>query len=302
MPDNLRQLKKIPLLLEVERLSLTQPVLEKLGPYAKQAMANARKLFVYQFTYRSNGLRILGFLVEPRRGINLPGIVYARGGYAHFGSIKQGQLFSGAIADFALAGYAVIATQQSGGPGSEGADDLNGKNLNDILELFKIIKKYPRVDSTRLGMYGASRGGMGVFCCLKKKIPVKAAVALAPLTNLLTEGTFRPDMIAIGVRAFGKAKSELEQRTVHEWVDKLPKKIPILMMHGTADWRTDPKETIELSKKFIDAQIPHRLIIYEGGDHSLREFRSEAIRETIAWFDRFVKKGEALPNLKKHGD
>ena len=42
--------------------------------------------------------------------------------------------------------------------------------------------------------------------------------------------------------------------------------------------------------------------MYEGGDHGLSEFRKESNAQIIDWFERYVKNGEKLPNLKPHGE
>ncbi len=190
MSDNLKLLEAIPKILEIKRVQLSQEIIKERDP--KQlinAKQNSRHVYAYRFVYRSNGLRIIGFIVEPRTGQNLPCVVFARGGSRKFGAIRLGSLFSGPMAAFAKAGYVVIASQHAGGsPDCEGDDDHGGKTLNDIAEFFTILREYPRADAKRIGMYGGSRGGMSVFLCLKKRLPIKAAVAVAPLTNL---GLFR---------------------------------------------------------------------------------------------------------------
>ncbi|HVM90902.1 MAG TPA: prolyl oligopeptidase family serine peptidase, partial [Verrucomicrobiae bacterium] len=86
-----------------------------------------------------------------------------------------------------------------------------------------------------------------------------------------------------------------------EWAHKFCKKTPVLMMHGTADWRVTVKESLNLSGKLYEAKIPHRLVVFEGADHSITEFRAERRAMTREWFDRFVRDGAPLPNLRPHG-
>ena len=45
---------------------------------------------------------------------------------------------------------------------------------------------------------------------------------------------------------------------------------------------------------------PFRLIMYEGADHGLTEFRGEAHGEIRRWLDRYVRDREELPELAPH--
>lgn len=58
---------------------------------------------------------------------------------------------------------------------------------------------------------------------------------------------------------------------------------------------------MEMSLELYKNKVPHRLIMYEGADHGISEFYEDYKKQTIEWFDRFLKKKERLPNLKPHG-
>ena len=73
------------------------------------------------------------------------------------------------------------------------------------------------------------------------------------------------------------------------------------MVHGTADWRVVPQMALELSAAFIKAQIPHRLVLFEGGDHGLNEFDNEVDEMAKHWFNKYLKKGKKIPDLTPHG-
>ena len=72
------------------------------------------------------------------------------------------------------------------------------------------------------------------------------------------------------------------------------------MLHGTADWRVAPEMALDLSKAFIKYLIPHRLVLFEGGNHGLIEFRNEVDSMTKQWFDAYLKNGKPLPDLEAH--
>ena len=94
---------------------------------------------------------------------------------------------------------------------------------------------------------------------------------------------------------------ELDKRSAVKWVDKFPKNVPILMMHGNADWRVKSSQSLKLALKFDEARIPYRLIIFEGADHGLREFRKEFYSNMINWFDKYLKNQHKYPNMDYHG-
>jgi hypothetical protein len=42
-------------------------------------------------------------------------------------------------------------------------------------------------------------------------------------------------------------------------------------------------------------------VLFEGGDHGLNEFNDEVDEMTKQWFDKYLKQGQKLPDLKMHG-
>jgi dipeptidyl aminopeptidase/acylaminoacyl peptidase len=75
----------------------------------------------------------------------------------------------------------------------------------------------------------------------------------------------------------------------------------MLLMHGTADWRVNPLDSIHMAEKLYKNKIPYKLVVFDGADHGLTEYKSESNRLMLEWFDRFVKNSEPLPSLKPHG-
>ncbi|MEJ2613338.1 MAG: prolyl oligopeptidase family serine peptidase [Ignavibacteriaceae bacterium] len=71
-------------------------------------------------------------------------------------------------------------------------------------------------------------------------------------------------------------------------VYKLPK-IPYLLMHGGKDDIVSPIQTLNLSEKFFSSDILHRLIIFENGDHFLKNYRIEVDKQRKKWFDKYLQ-------------
>ncbi|MCO6497187.1 MAG: prolyl oligopeptidase family serine peptidase, partial [Chitinophagaceae bacterium] len=97
-------------------------------------------------------------------------------------------------------------------------------------------------------------------------------------------------------------EEELRRRSAVYWADQFPKDVPVLLLHGNADWRVKSSAALRLALELDAHRVPYRLVVYEGGDHGLDAFRDEVHREIIRWFDRYVKHGEEAPKMEYHGE
>ena len=300
--DNLELLKKIPEILEVKRILLRKEFETIMGPTLfKTAKRNSRNIFVYKILYRSQGHKVVGFIVEPRSGKNLPCIIYNRGGSGEFGALKIGPLFTRLPANLASHGYIVIASQYSGNAGGEGVDEMGGTDLEDVLNLQKILKKYSRANPQKIGMYGESRGGTMTYLSLAKVLWIKAAVTVGAPTNLLRQEKLRPEMKEHFKKMFGGSVPEKKKRSAIFWAHLFHKKTPLLVMHGGSDWRVSPLDSTELAQKLYENHTPYRLVLFEGSSHGLSEHGNESTQMIISWFERFLKNSEPTPNTEPHG-
>jgi len=262
-----------------------------------------KKTKAFRITYQSNGHRVNGFLIAPRaiRG-TLPCIIWNRGGIGEFGAITLAAVFRsmGRMAEW---GYVVIATQYSGNGGSEGADDCGGpETLNDVLNLKKVLEQIPTADISRIGMYGWSRGGMMTYLSLANVKWIKAAVTMAGLADVARSVKRRPALAEAYKELWKVTPKNIHDRSAVRWPEKFSKKAPILLLHGTADWRVTVQDSLDLTAALVKEKVPCRLVVFEGDDHGITANAKERYRLTHEWFDRFVKNGEPLPNLTPHGD
>ncbi|MBI2627390.1 prolyl oligopeptidase family serine peptidase [Candidatus Nomurabacteria bacterium] len=299
MKDNLEKIRKLPLVLEARRVFLKEISNNLVPELFKKAKKSNRNIFVYKIIYKSQGHKVVGYIIEPSKGKKLPNIIWNRGGSNNIGAIKLGQLFT-KIAKFAEHGYITIATQYSGGGGSEGRDEFGGSDIKDVLNLYKILKGYKRSDISNIGMYGISRGGLMTYLSLARVKWIKAAVVISAPTDQLSAVKFREGWKQHQIKMYGGSLKESKKRSPIFWIKKFNKKTPLLIMHGSADWRVNPKDSILLAEKLYKKKIPYRLIIFEGGDHALSEYSKARNKYAFEWFDRFLKK-EKLPLLVPHG-
>ncbi len=140
------------------------------------------------------------------------------------------------------------------------------------------------------------------YMLLREVSWLKAAVIGGASTDEFRAGKEREGWREHQVSLFGKSQKELLKRSPIKWVNELPKKVPILIVHGSADWRVPADHSIQIALKLYDNKIPNRLIIYEGADHGITEYWKHYRKEAVEWFDRYLAKDKKLPNMNPHGD
>jgi len=245
-----------------------------------------------RITYASDGLRVTGFIVEPIAaggGARHPAIVFNRGGSIAFGAIRTGDLME--CAGWALDGYVVVASQYRGNDGGEGAEEFGGADVADVLNLITLARALPSVDPDQLFMYGLSRGGMMTYLALKAGAPVRAAAVIGGPTDLADGLRHRPEMEEVYrelMPQYASRRDELlRARSAVEWTDRLT--VPLLILHGGADWRVWPGDALAVAQKLQSLGRPYELVIYAGDDHPLTNHRADASARMRAWFSQHAR-------------
>lgn len=270
--------------------------------HLKPAFSFVNDLEIRDITYLSDGLKVKGLLIKPKREGNYPCIIFNRGGNRDFGALTIAHA-TGSLGKLANEGYVVIASQYRGNAGGEGVEEFGGAEINDVLILPEVLKEVPGADVSNIGLYGWSRGGMMTFLALAKGIEVKAAAVGGAISDHFAGVADRPLMeekvYAELIPDYVDNKEEaLRKRSAIAWPDQIPKDIPILMLHGNADWRVKVEQCLKLALEFEKYRIPYRLKIFEGGDHGISNHKDEVFEEVKRWFDRFLKNGEAVPDME----
>ncbi len=146
------------------------------------------------------------------------------------------------------------------------------------------------------------------YLALKETDRFKAAIVGAGVADAAANVEQRPDMaehvyseLVPGWEDPETRSQALETRSALRWADQLPASTPILILHGTSDWRVDPTQALDMARALLEARRPYRLVMFEGGDHGLREYRDEVDRLTGEWLDLYVRDGATWPSLEPHG-
>lgn len=261
-----------------------------------------RVVEVYRLVYKVGTLRVVGYIAIPKSGTNLPCLIHLRGGSIDFGMIKPRTVI-GQMVNYAAAGYVVITTQYPGVEGGDGADRYGGPDdMASIKKLRDILAALPIADVKNIGVKGHSRGGLMTYMLLRDVSWIKAAMIAGAPTDQVDRTGDRPGWREHQKEMWGGSKVENIRRSPMRWIDSLPKKVPLLIMHGSADWRVLVRHSLVMVTALATRQIPHRFILFEGADHGITEYRAEYHRQTLDWFNRFLKQHEPLPNMKPHGD
>ncbi|MET0356473.1 MAG: prolyl oligopeptidase family serine peptidase [Cellvibrio sp.] len=293
---------------------VAERVIEKIPPVKQINSSESdpsfkNKVDVKSITYMSDGLKVNGYIAIPKQENKqekkLPCIIYNRGGNREFGAISDQEAITG-LGQLASWGYVVIASQYRGNGGSEGREQFGGADVNDVLNLLPVLEKISQADVSRVGMFGWSRGGMMTYLALTRTNKLSAAVVGSGIADLFDGAKQRPEMetnvYSQLIPDYEKNKeAELKARSAVFWPEKLNKNTPILLLHGSADWRVNPAQALNMANKLYETQHPFRFIFFEGGDHGVGEHRKEANRQIRNWFDTYVRDKKPWPDLKPHG-
>jgi dipeptidyl aminopeptidase/acylaminoacyl peptidase len=253
------------------------------------------------FVYESDGILVEGVMVRPQNLAHdkMPVVIYNRGGNARMSTLNYGTIQHN-LMPIAEQGYTVIASQYRGGaagwPTSASRDimldEYGGADVNDVINLLPIIEGMTTVDNRRLAMIGASRGSIMSY---------QAAAQMPQLNALIIKSGWSDLEVALETRTTleniynkfipdyaNNKTAELAKRSVLQWLDKLPQKLPILLLHGGKDLSIDVSQARNMATALQQKEQPHKYIEYAGADHDLNPNQAEADAEVSAWLQQYL--------------
>lgn len=247
-------------------------------------------------TYWSDGLKVRGYMAQARDSAGpVPCVIFNRGGHGDLGALNDSSavMFLSRIAHH---GYVVVASQYRGAVGSEGQDEFGGDDVNDVLNLFPLLDAEPQADASRIGMWAWSRGTLNTSHVLARSDRVSAAIFWSGLYDLQSAFDERPEAAEVVSKLIPQWSTQREQAIHHRspvrWADTLCKSTPILLVHGSADPRSDvTSQGLAMASALLACQHPTRILVLEGAGHGMEPYNQEADRQLLEWLERYVKQG-----------
>lgn len=243
---------------------------------------------------KTGGLKVKGYIAYPKDDSKqYPCIIWNRGGIGNAGAIDSFTA-KGIYGQIASWGFCVFASQYRGNAGGEGYDEFGGEDVSDVLSLIPLADEIKQADKNVWGIEGWSRGGMMTYLVLVKDHRFKAAVVLGGIANLRCnsdESKFMRKLYehTMGKYNQGEFKDKCDSRSIVNFPEKLSRTTPMLIIHGNADNRVLPHDSIDLSYKLLDLKIPFRLVMLEGGDHFIKSHRKEVDEMRRKWFEKYLR-------------
>ena len=240
----------------------------------------------YKIKYLSDGLEVVGYIVTPKdTSIKRPVMIVNRGGNREFAKLTNKSLKY--LTYLSSNGYIVLASQYRGNDGGQGKEQFGGDDVNDVLNLLPLANSLPFADENNAVMLGFSRGGMMTLLAIKNGADIKAAATVGSVSDLEQWYNERDEKLKKVIRELvGTDKKEWKKRSAVYWPEKIS--VPVLILHGSDDWRVNVSHSKNLSYKLTEAGKEHRLVIIQNGDHSLSKHKKERNELILEWFSRYI--------------
>jgi dipeptidyl aminopeptidase/acylaminoacyl peptidase len=236
-------------------------------------------------TYSSDGLKVKAYLYRPRDPgtQRYPVIVLARGDMQH-GDI--GFLYAPYFERLSPYGFLIVAPQYRQSAGGEGHDEMGGADVDDVMNLARVIQQLPYADARNVFMYGDGRGGMMTYQAIRYHFPMNAAATVGAFSNL--EELFTTDSILRKARDtlfpdYARRHAQINaKRSAILWAADL--RTPLLLMHGAADTQVPAMQTLELAEALDRLKLPYSVVIYADDKAGASHNRLDRDARAIAWF------------------
>ena len=239
----------------------------------------------YEITYQSDELSIKGMIVEPKKDGKYPVVIFNRGGNRNFAPLNIGTLMM-YTSQLANQGYLIISSNY------REKDEFGDEEINDVLNLTETIKELDKADSTKIGMFGWSRGGMMTYLSLQKSDKIKTAIIGNGPSNLFESLEERPEMEKVFYECIPNysqnKKEELQKRSAIYWTEKLNKKSSLLILSGTKDDRVNPQQAEKIVEKLKIINYNFEFKKFET-DHYFSDKKQELNELVINWFNQKLK-------------
>ena len=250
---------------------------------------------VINIWYKSGYLNIHGFIFKKKYlREEVPVILYCRGGrnYKTYskGELKPTYFYNNkGLLELVREGKVIVfASNYRGSSLSDGVDEYGGDDINDIINMYPIIKKYKFANHKRVCVYGWSRGAMMALLVNKQVDWIKCLIIGGGIYDLKSHKVLRPNAYKMYMKDLSLKIKDLVDRSVVRWVDKLPKKVHMLILHGIDDEISPVEDVYKLENELKKNNMMYKLVIYKNDSHSLYNNINEVAKEVKEWIDIYL--------------
>jgi dipeptidyl aminopeptidase/acylaminoacyl peptidase len=242
-----------------------------------------RKLKFCKFDYVADGRNIEAIAIFPLAKGNYPGLLLLPG----FEGTAKTMLGVGAF--FADRGFACLAVTPPGFGKSEGKRDFMGPaSINAFATGLEKFRHDPYVDSTTMGIFGYSRGGMAAsLLAVKLGQEVRAAVFGAGVYDF--QRAYDETKLD-GIRENMKAETGMTETAIRErssilHMEKL--KCPVLIIHGENDGNAPTNQAFLLRDRLTELKKEFEFKILP--DHVHGQLKSDFLLPVLDFLTRKLK-------------
>jgi uncharacterized protein len=267
----------------------------------------------YIASYKSDGLKIYALLFVPtgEKPQNGWPVIVLNHGYIIPGKYTPDGNYIPHADAFAKNGYIVFKPNYRGQGKSEGDPTSTYYSPDyaiDDLNAISSIKKYPDVDSTKIGVFGHSMGGnITLRDIVVNRTDVKAAVIWGGVVgsyndimfNWQNRVSYKPDPLDLVLRnknrdvLVGLYKTPAQNPDFWNSIDPTyflaDITTPVQIDVGLADNQVPPDFSKGLYEKLKTAEKTVEYYGYPGSNHDINQSFTLAMKRTIDFFNRYLK-------------
>ncbi|MBI3341659.1 alpha/beta fold hydrolase [Candidatus Curtissbacteria bacterium] len=264
----------------------------------------------YIASYKSEGLKIYCLLTVPTTAAptgGYPAIIFNHG-YIPPQQNRTTERYVAYVDNFARNGYVVFKSDYRGHGDSEGdatgAYGSTGYTI-DVLNALAAIKKYPVVNSDKIGMWGHSLGGYLTLRAMVVSRDIRVGViwggVVGSYEDLLynwrrstpaPSGTFRSSLSwrKSLLDTYGDpAKNPTFWNSISATSYLADISGPLQLHHATTDTEVPVEFSRKLASLLKTAGKTVELYEYEGDDHNISANFATAMQRSVAFFDKYLK-------------
>ena len=274
-------------------LALSLPSLAAAQPINREQIVTAlekdgcvtlteRKAKICKDDYESDGKLVEAVSIRPLAEGKFPGLVLIPG---HQGK-ATGFITLGVI--FAEQGFASLSVGQPGSGKTQVELDFVGpKTIKAMIAGYEKFKREPYVDSTKMGIFGYSRGGMAAALMATKLKDLKAVVLGAGVYDFKKA---YDDVTIEGIRKNMMAETGMTEKAIRERSAILHLKhltAPALILHNEKDENVPVNQALLLRDRLTELKKEFEIKLFPEGKHGW--LGGDLISATIDFFNRRLK-------------